>query len=197
MKASTGLSEVSKTQRLLSCSSNAGPTDDVSPPRFLADCMLGRLARWLRIVGFDTMYFRKISDSELLSLHQESGRILLTRDTGLVRSTGVGPHLFVQDDHWEAQFREVLTNLSLTPSQERMFTRCIRCNQLLEALPHTDIVGKVPDFVASTQTMFQGCSACGKIYWHGTHRDHASRVVARLCSEIGIQRTDRGGHERG
>ena len=188
MKASTGLSNVSKTRRQREPQSGTEPRIGVFSPCFLADSMLGRLARWLRIVGFDTWYFRKISDQDLLSLQENSGRILLTRDTGLIRCSGTGPYLFITHDRWEAQLCQVLTSMSLVLSPEMMFTRCIRCNRVLEPLTQKEIKGKVPEYVASTQTVFRGCSSCGKIYWPGSHRTHVMRALEKLCSEIGIEK---------
>ncbi len=159
-------------------------------PRFIVDSMLGRLARWLRILGLDAWYFRKIQDKELLSLQGESDRILLTRDTGLIQCHDIGPYVFIQNDRWEAQLREVLEALSLIISRENVLTRCLRCNSLLKILATGEVLGKVPDYVASVHTEFRGCETCDKIYWSGTHRQHISRVLTRL----GIEALPGGGH---
>lgn len=152
-------------------------------PRFIIDCMLGRLARWLRILGLDAWYFRKIHGQELLSLHRDSGRILLTRDTGLIQCHDIGPYLFIQNDRWEAQLREVLQAFSLTISRDKVLTRCLQCNAPLKRLDTGEVIGKVPDFVASIHTEFRGCETCGQIYWSGTHGQHIAKVLTRLGME--------------
>lgn len=149
-------------------------------PHFIVDSMLGRLARWLRILGFDTWYFRKIDDQALLALQAETGRILLTRDTHLVRCRGVGPHLLVRSDGWEDQLREVVKALGLKIRTEKTLTRCILCNRPLETLTPEEARGRIPDYVASSTSFFRECGSCGKVYWAGTHRKKMAEVVARL-----------------
>ena len=81
---------------------------------FVADCMLGRLAKWLRILGFDVLYFPKAEDRELAAIARREGRILLTRDSGLIEKTAKRPNrLFVRSDNWEDQVAQVLDELEL------------------------------------------------------------------------------------
>jgi len=150
-------------------------------PRFIVDSMLGRLARWLRILGFDAWYFRQIDDPQLLKLHKESGRILLTRDTRMVQCRGLGPHVLVESDLWEDQLREVVETLALSLSEEKPLTRCALCNRPLETLRPEEAYKKGPDFVAHSTSAFSGCRSCGRVYWAGTHRKKISEVLARLC----------------
>ena len=153
------------------------------PPQFVVDCMLGRLARWLRILGFDTWYFREIDDRQLVRIHGETGRILLTRDTRMVRCRGVGRHVLVDSDDWEDQLRQVVRDLSLDVRRESMLTRCLVCNHLLERLSPEEAHGKVPDYVAGSTSIFHGCKSCGRVYWAGTHRKRMDEVVSRLCAD--------------
>ena len=139
--------------------------------------MLGRLARWLRILGYDTWYFRQIPDRDLAAAHQQSGRILLTRDTGLLRTHDLGPHLGIQHDHWRSQLRQVLDTYALAVSPERVFTRCVHCNQILRDVPLTEVHGRIPDFVASTQKEFQNCTSCGRVFWPGSHRQRVLEIL--------------------
>jgi uncharacterized protein with PIN domain len=156
--------------------------DPEKSPRFVVDSMLGRLARWLRILGFDTWYFREIEDERLLEMHVETGRVLLTRDTHLVQCRGVESHVLVTNDGWEDQLREVLETLSLSVDPARPLTRCPLCNSPLRQLSAEEAHGRVPDHVARTTTAFRGCGSCGKVYWPGTHRKRMAEVVERLCS---------------
>jgi uncharacterized protein with PIN domain len=152
-------------------------------PQFLVDSMLGRLARWLRILGFDTWYFREIDDRELLKLHAETGRVLLTRDTRLVQCRGVDCCVLVRSDGWEDQLRQVAAALSLDVCPEGMLTRCLLCNRPLEKLEPEEAYGRIPDHVARTTSAFRGCRACDKVYWAGTHRKRMEEVVSMLRSD--------------
>ncbi len=170
----------------------AGGGSDGHGPAFIVDAMLGRLARWLRILGFDTWYFRHISDRELVHLHLETGRILLTRDTGLVRRRGIGRHLLVGSDAWEEQLREVVEAFHLEVAPDRVLRRCLLCNRPLRPLGREEVAGRVPDYVAAREEAFRGCDACGRIYWRGTHRRRMAEVIERLRSPRG---DETGGEE--
>ena len=180
------------TTATATCPDSRTPPSE-EPPSFLADCMLGRLARWLRILGYDTVYFRQITDKELLAYHHGSGRILLTRDTALSRSPELGAYLFIRDDNWQAQLRQVLETLDLTVVLTRMFTLCADCNQALQVLRPAEVHGKVPDFVAATQKEFRGCASCGRIYWPGSHRRHVLKVLKGIASLEGDEMVNPGG----
>ena len=147
-------------------------------PRFLADAMLGRLATWLRILGYDTEYSRE-EDGVLVRRAREEGRILLTRDTGLLRRADLPAHLFVRSDRVRAQLREVLAalGLNLMPDGPR---RCVRCNRLLQPRDKVDVAGRVPDFIWSQHSAFWGCPVCGRIYWAGSHRRHMDDAIHAL-----------------
>jgi uncharacterized protein with PIN domain len=154
-------------------------------PQFIVDSMLGRLARWLRILGFDTWYYREIADKQLLKLHAETERVLLTRDTRLVRCRGVGRHVLVASDYWEEQLREVLEALSISVCEDSVLTRCIVCNRPLDRLTPEEAYRRIPDYVAGSISSFHGCGSCGKVYWAGTHRKRMAAVVSRLRSGRG------------
>ena len=183
MDPNTGFFEVSKPRSELdafqAASSRLLPPPD---PCFLVDCMLGRLARWLRILGYDTLYFRQVSDRDLIAIHRSSGRTLLTRDTLLLRHEP-GPHLFIKENHWKAQLVQVLFALDLKIVAAKMFTRCLNCNRVLQPLAPAEVKGRVPEFVALTVREFRGCAFCKKVYWPGTHRDHIVGVVAGIIQK--------------
>lgn len=148
----------------------------MSPPRFVVDTMLGRLARWLRAMGYDTLYLGPADDRRLLQLASSEDRILLTRDGKLARLAGALGCL-IRADQLDRQLAEAVEKLSLAPQNSAWLSRCLECNALLEPRPKATLNGLVPEYVFATQSEFTGCPGCGKIYWAGSHAD---RMLARL-----------------
>jgi uncharacterized protein with PIN domain len=148
--------------------------------RFLADSMLGRLAKWLRILGYDTLYFRDAQDGRLVALAQREGRILLTRDTRLLLRRRVCRMLFIHHDRVWDQLKQVAGELKLRMG-ERLGSRCIRCNQSLAPLAKDRAAGRVPEYVFRHHDAFFQCEACGRIFWGGTHLHHMEETVRALC----------------
>ncbi len=138
-------------------------------PRFIVDAMLGRLARWLRVLGYDTLYFSNLEDAALYVRARADDRILLTRDRELARRKGVRV-ILIEDDRVEAQARQAARAFDL--STANAFTRCIECNAILRELPRDEARPLVPPFVFPTQTRFRRCPECGRVYWRGTHWAH-------------------------
>jgi len=127
------------------------PGDQPGSPRFVADTMLGRLATWLRILGYDAEYARG-EDAALIARARETGRILLTRDTGLVRRRDVPPHLLVQSDRVSDQLRQVIRTFHLTPAGPSA-RRCPRCNTAVEPRTKAEVFGRVPEFVVNREVL--------------------------------------------
>jgi uncharacterized protein len=152
------------------------------PPRFLADRMVGRLGKWLRIVGYDTAYLPHLSPQELLREGRRQGRALLTRDTRLLREKDAPPLIFIRDDHFREQLKQVMQECHLTP-MTLLFSRCSECNQMLEAVAKERIQDQVPEYVWQTQETFHRCPECHRIYWGATHK---LRVLAEL-RRIGVE----------
>ncbi len=149
--------------------------------RLIADTMLGRLALWMRIAGFDVEYYNRIDDAELVERTLEEDRILLTRDTLLVRRRRLrGRVIFIEGDHLEDQLRQVVRLFGL--EKGGFLKRCLRCNTLLERVEKEGVEGRVPPYVHRTQRAFSQCPSCGRIYWAGTHREE---MVKRLRAILG------------
>jgi len=148
--------------------------------RFIADSMLGKLAKWLRILGYDTLYFRDGEDARLLAAARREGRILLTRDTRLFRRRRVCRMLFIHHDQVWDQLRQVAVELRLTMG-ERLGSRCLRCNRSLALLARDQAAGRVPEYVLRHQEVFSRCEGCGRIYWAGSHLRHMEETVRTLC----------------
>lgn len=153
-------------------------------PAFLVDRMLGRLARWLRTLGYDTWYIKDLGDIDWAGMRETTGRILLTRDAGRVRKHRPGRYLLIEHDRWEAQVQQVVNTLGLAPSRERCFTRCLQCNDLLEEVDAAAVRERVPDHISAVHIRFRGCPSCQRVFWRGTHRHEMDRWLERslLCT---------------
>jgi uncharacterized protein with PIN domain len=145
------------------------------PSRFIADTMLGKLARWLRILGYDTLYYRDIEDPVLLHIAVSQHRWLLTRDAVLVRERKPVNYTFIRDDHPQNQLKQVVLELGL--AMDRLLTRCLECNDVLLSFPKSQAQPLVPVYVFRTQQRFSQCPTCRRVYWAGTHYN---RIRERL-----------------
>lgn len=144
--------------------------------KFLVDAMLGKLAKWLRILGYDTLYYRDLEDEQLLRLAEAEGRVLLTGDEELGRHG-----MFISSDDWREQLRELAEAVELDTSG--VFTRCIECNVPLEPAGRAEVEGEVPPYILATQEEFGRCPRCGRIYWRGTHFAHTLAEVERIINK--------------
>lgn len=151
-------------------------------PRFVADAHLGRLAGYLRMLGFDTVYENALGDPELVSVAVREHRILLTRDRDLLMHRAVTHGVYVRGRRPREQLDYVLDRLDLRRSF-RPFTRCIRCNAPLETVDARDVAGQAPDDVVQRHDSFRRCTGCGQPYWPGSHYERMKTVVARLSRE--------------
>ncbi len=157
-----------------------------NPPSFrmIADAMLGKLAKWLRLLGYDVAYERKIEDRELIRRAREEDRLILTRDARLVgrRRSPRDRFLFIRDEHLPQQLRQVVRELNLSVT-DHLFTRCVACNAVIETIPREAVREQVPVYVYETQTRFSRCPACGRTYWPGTHGERARERLQRLFED--------------
>jgi uncharacterized protein with PIN domain len=141
---------------------------------FIADSMLGRLARWLRLLGFDTYYSPHIEDSFLIKIARKEKRILLTRDTRLVKRRGLSEFLLLEENDTFEQLKRVIEVFDLLPEDRdepcpMLFSRCSLCNGLLDDVTKEDAKAHVPEYVYNTYENFRKCSVCEKFYWRGSH----------------------------
>ena len=137
-----------------------------TPPRLLVDAMLGRLARWLRLMGYDTAYLADTDNLALVHLARAEDRLILTRDRGLALRRGVRV-ILIDSQRLPEQLRQVKDQIG-SPSQN-VIPRCGVCNSPLEPLTHEAARGRVPPYVWRTQETFTQCAGCRRVYWPGTH----------------------------
>jgi uncharacterized protein with PIN domain len=149
------------------------------PPRFAVDRMLGRLARWLRLLGFDALYRPEMTGHALAVLAAREGRIVLTRDRRLARTRLRASLVFVEADRFRDQLRELDARHPLAPSPGRP-PRCGDCNRTVEPIAAEAVPESVPEYVRATQSDFRRCPRCRRIYWPATHWERMRAEVARL-----------------
>jgi uncharacterized protein with PIN domain len=150
---------------------------DDRPLKLLADGMLGKLAKWLRLLGYDTAYDNVADDPELAHRARAEGRVLLTRDRELASRHGLRT-LLVESEVLEEQVRQVQE--ALGPPSAPALSRCAVCNTELEQVSSEDIASRVPPYVVRTQTGFRRCPSCGRVYWPGTHVDEMQERLERF-----------------
>lgn len=148
--------------------------------RFVADDMLGRLARWLRLLGYDVIYPAPARDAQLLRLAQAEDRVLLTRDRGLAERFSGRKVLVESGNLWE-QLRQVVTELGLEVGKG-FLTRCALCNEPIEPISKEEVRDLVPPYVFCTHGKFARCPKCGRVYWEGSH---VERMRMRLKEALG------------
>jgi uncharacterized protein with PIN domain len=150
--------------------------------KFIADSMLGKLAKWMRILGYDVEYFPRISDSDLVDRALETGLIILTRDNLLIRRKKArNNHFFVQGDDYRDQLRQIVKRFP-PPGDQHIFTRCLICNKILEPVEKPLVKDKVPPYVFETQEVFSTCPSCQRIYWEATHKEHLLRHLGEILN---------------
>jgi uncharacterized protein with PIN domain len=149
--------------------------------KFLLTKELGRLAKWLRILGFDAEYFRQDNTSSLIIQALREDRVILTRNHRLPQGRGV-KIILINAETIKAQLAETLKKLNLSPSEQEMFTRCIICNEELVAVEKDKIKEKVPAYVFKTQEDFIRCPKCQRIYWQGTHWGNVRHCLEEIQS---------------
>jgi hypothetical protein len=159
------------------------------PPRFVLDGHLGRLARYLRMLGFDATYDNRAQDAELARISAGEDRILLTRDRGLLKRSAVRLGYLVRDDDPRRQLGEVVARYRLDNSAAP-FSRCVRCSGSIEPVAKSEVVERLagePRTLAFFES-FGRCAGCGAIYWPGSHFERMSLLaqdVLGLSPRIG------------
>jgi uncharacterized protein len=161
-----------------------------APPaalRFVLDVHLGRLAAYLRMLGFDTMYSNSAADRELAFLARCEDAILVTRDRYLLMRSEVLHGYWVRSSHPKNQLLELSVRFNLVSSM-KPFTRCMSCNGSLGIVAPESVLQNLPPKVREKRE-FRRCSACGKVYWEGTHHDRMTRMLEWLKANVPLPRS--------
>jgi len=147
--------------------------------KFIVDCMLGKLAKWLKILGFDAVYLNRAEDRELLLLARREKRVLLTKDQELLKAAVGLPRLFVESDNWQEQMAQVLDAFRLR-ERAKPHSRCLLCNVELKRIPKRMARNLVTPFVYERAPSFAICPVCGRVFWPGTHFEDMDMKIARI-----------------
>lgn len=140
----------------------------MTEPKFIADVHLGRMAKYLRMLGFDTLYETTYDDNEIIEISNSENRIILSRDKLLLKNKRVIHGILIMSDAPEDQVREVVGQLSLN-NQVTPFSRCIVCNHALEEVSKSEIEAVLPERTRQYYDTFRVCRNCGRVYWEGSH----------------------------
>jgi hypothetical protein len=154
-------------------------------PKFITDVNVGKLGKWLRLMGYDTLFFDEQDDGLMVKAAIAQGRIILTKDSEFMKrraiSTGRVKAVLVGSDRPDQQLSTVINTLELT-KEYRPFTRCLKCNSMLISRSKHEVEGSVPERVYEKQEQYMQCPSCRRIYWKGTHWQAMSGKLSRLAS---------------
>jgi uncharacterized protein with PIN domain len=137
-------------------------------PRFVLDTHLGRLAAFLRMLGFDCFYRNCSADEQLAAISRDERRILLTRDVGLLKRGAVTHGYFVRETDPKRQLLEIVCRFDLA-RLACPFTRCMRCNTVLQDVSKSEVLAELPPRTATAHDEFRRCPGCRRVYWKGAH----------------------------
>jgi len=155
----------------------------ISELRFIVDHNVGKLAKWLSLMGYDSLFFDGSDDSHMVARALAEGRVILTRDTEIMKrrviTSGRIKAVLINSDDPERQMQQLMDTLDLN-RQFRPFTLCLECNQPLLERSREEVKDLVPPYVYKTQRQYMECPACHRIYWRGTHWEAMSRMLETL-----------------
>ncbi len=151
--------------------------------KFIVDHNVGKLAKWLRMMGYDTLFFTGDDDWQMIITALNEGRVILTRDTQIMRrgvvTSGRLKAILIHGDEPKQQMQQVTETLDLD-FQSRLFTICLECNQPLEERTKQQVKDRVPPYVFRTQNQYMECPSCHRIYWKGTHWQAMTKQLEKL-----------------
>ncbi len=156
--------------------------------KFILDVHLGKLARLLRMTGFDTLYRNDYDDDEIIRIGAKETRIILTRDRGILKNSRVTRGYFIRSQKPREQLKEVINRFQLH-NEIRFLCRCIKCNGMIENVEKKRVAHMLEADTATFYSTFYRCSGCGNIYWKGSHFNHMAGYMERLQTELGREQS--------
>lgn len=150
--------------------------------RFIVDANLGRLSRYLRMLGFDAHYDVNLSDEDIIRMAVKNKMIILTRDLGILKHSKVSRGYFVRNQQPRQQIREVVRKFSLE-RKFNPFSRCIACNGQIKSVAKDQIIDLIPPKVNDDFDEFYQCADCGRVYWKGSHYESMLKKIEELANE--------------
>jgi uncharacterized protein with PIN domain len=150
--------------------------------RFAADRSLGKLAKWLRILGFDTTFESDYSSTKFFT-NLDRDRVLLTRSLKVRKQFADHRLVFIEANDLLEQLAQIIDELAIAINDIRPFSRCLKCNSAIIDISKDDVFGLVPDYTWETHDRFSICPRCEHIYWRGTHTERTRKVIEQLFDE--------------
>jgi uncharacterized protein with PIN domain len=154
--------------------------------KFIVDNNVGKLAKWLRIMGYDALLFTEDDDGKMVKVALAQNRVILTKDTQIMRrrlvNSGRIKAVLIEDDDPKAQLQQIVEDLNLD-YQLRPFSICLECNQNLVARDKEEVRDLVPPHVFEAQSLYMECPSCHRIYWRGTHWQAMSQELERFTAQ--------------
>lgn len=148
--------------------------------KFILTSELGRLAKWLRILGFDAEYYNSANIGTLIIRALRDNRMIIARR----KQIGSLKVVIVESNKVKEQMKELIKKIDLKVDESSMFTRCVICNELIKPVSKEEVKGKIPAYVSETQQNFYLCGNCGRIYWQGSHWGNARRYIEEIAQRI-------------
>jgi uncharacterized protein with PIN domain len=149
--------------------------------KFIADCHLGKLAKYLRLMGVDTLFFPHIEDNKLITIANEGNRIILTRDR-LLSQRKNAPVFFLEPTDTKVQLKTLIDYYNLK-EHTALFSRCIVCNTPLQIIDKENVIDRLPEKVKKHFDLFEYCPTCDRIYWQGDHYRHMMEFLTQVLNE--------------
>jgi uncharacterized protein with PIN domain/sulfur carrier protein ThiS len=145
-------------------------------PTFILDVHLGKLAKLLRLAGFDCLYQTDYEDAEIINISVKEKRIILTRDKGILKNSKVTHGCYIQSDRPRAQLKEIILRLQLE-NHIQPFSRCTMCNGIIHTIDKASIENQLQPLTKKHFSLFYKCESCGRIYWEGSHFDKMKQFI--------------------
>ena len=154
--------------------------------KYVTDASLARLAKWLRLLGYDTIVFPKAAGRDLLNIAHAEGRIVLTRRLDMLERQFAGQLYLVTGNEIGGQVAEVINQFSLKIEKDKLFRICLKCNEELTPAAKEEVRNLVPEFVFANCSEYNKCQHCQKIYWAGTHQRNALRFLEKIVHPVDV-----------